>query len=141
MGQYLVHAGFSLKAILPKAGGQAVRLVPATAQEIQTYRGRKPAGYQDVIAVYPDTDPPVTGIRPDAAHPRGIAMAEAGGLADAARLLPPGTRSWKLFSMSGVLIASGDRTHTRLSGMRAGLYIAEADLPGGPLRFRILVRD
>lgn len=63
IGRYLVHSGFSLKAILPRAGGQSVRLAPATSQEIQTYRGQKPAGYQNDIAVHPDTDPPVVGLR------------------------------------------------------------------------------
>ncbi len=141
VGQYLVHSGFSLKAILPKAGGQAVRLVPATAQEIQTYKGQKPAGYQNVIAVYPDSDPPPVGIRLDASRDKGIALLGAGRGLRPGLTLPQGTRSWSLFTLGGRRIASGDREHTLLPRLDAGLYLVEALTPDGPRRFRVLSRD
>jgi alpha-glucosidase len=141
MGRYLVHSGFSLKAILPKAGGQAVRLVPATAQEIQTYKGQKPAGYQDVIAVYPDTDPPPAGIRLDPSRAKGITLIETGRDTRPGLTLPPGTRSWSLFSLGGRRIASGDREHVLLPRLDPGLYMIEARMPQGTQRFRVLSRD
>jgi hypothetical protein len=141
MGRYLVHSGFSLKAILPKAGGQAVRLVPATAQEIQTYKGQKPAGYQDVIAVYPDTDPPPAGIRLDPSRAKGITLIETGRDTRPGLTLPSGTRSWSLFSLGGRRIASGDREHVLLPRLDPGLYMIEARMPQGTQRFRVLSRD
>jgi alpha-glucosidase len=140
IARYLVHAGFSLKAILPRAGGQSVRLTPATAQEIQAYRGRKPAGWQDDIAVHPDTDPSSLA----SAWTRNVFAAgfkaEGSGGGTVRLFLPPGTSAWQVRSIRGDRVAAGRGDGSiLLAGLRPGMHHAMADTPGGRIVFRFVV--
>lgn len=50
LAKYLVNSETVLRADLPKAGGQALRLVPASPQEVERYRKQKPEYYEEDIA-------------------------------------------------------------------------------------------
>jgi alpha-glucosidase len=140
IARYLVHAGFSLKAVLPRAGGQSVRLTSATAQEIEANRGRKPSGWQDDIAVYPDTDPGTrTAGRAREAYAAAF-KAEDAGDGRVRLFLPPGTSAWQVRSLQGALFAEGSEAGSAmLSGLRPGLYHASAATPGGRIGIRFAV--
>ncbi len=139
IAQYLVHSGFSLNAILPAAGGQGVRLTPATAQEIQTYKGQKPANWQNDLAVYPNTEP--SSLTSDWSKHTYTAGFKVDGLGNGTvrLVLPPGTSAWQVRSVQGALVAEGrDNGSAFLSGLRPGVYLATAATPVGRVVMRFM---